>query len=74
MAIALAAGSLGAVGPSDIVTAAGDVAIRPLDPARILETRPGEQTDDGEFEGEGQVAAGRTVELQVAGRAWNSSG
>ena len=69
MAIALAAGSLGAVGPSDIVTAAGDVAIRPLDPARILETRPGEQTDDGEFEGEGQVAAGRTVELQVAGRA-----
>ena len=42
----------------------------PVLPARVLETRtgPGETTTDGEFEGEGRVSAGTTVELTVAGR------
>ena len=43
---------------------------KPLVPSRILETRsgPDDETVDGEFEGEGRVAAGATVELVVAGR------
>ena len=42
----------------------------PVVPARVLETRDGVEntTVDGEFEGEGRVAAGTTVELTVAGR------
>ncbi|MDW3216414.1 MAG: bifunctional metallophosphatase/5'-nucleotidase [Ilumatobacteraceae bacterium] len=42
----------------------------PVVPARLLETRDGEgnTTVDGDFEGEGRVAAGATVELTVAGR------
>ena len=42
----------------------------PLVPARLLETRDGVDftTIDGDFEGEGRVAAGTEVELQVAGR------
>jgi 5'-nucleotidase len=41
-----------------------------LVPARVLETRDGvgNTTIDGEFEGEGRVAAGSVVELTVAGR------
>lgn len=41
----------------------------PLAPARVLETRAGESTVDGEFEGVGRVASGETLELAVAGRA-----
>ncbi|MFK7917784.1 MAG: HYR domain-containing protein, partial [Ilumatobacter sp.] len=37
-------------------------------PERILETRAGESTVDGLFEGAGTLAAGKEVELQVAGR------
>jgi sugar lactone lactonase YvrE len=44
----------------------GDIV--PLVPARLLETRAGEKTVDGEFEGQGRVGAGSTVELVVAGR------
>ncbi len=44
--------------------------VQSLTPARLLETRigPDNTTVDGEFEGEGRVAAGDTVELVVAGR------
>ncbi|MFK7917319.1 MAG: bifunctional UDP-sugar hydrolase/5'-nucleotidase [Ilumatobacter sp.] len=44
---------------------------QPTGPARILETRVGNEftTIDGEFEGTGPVTGGSPVELQVAGRA-----
>jgi len=37
-------------------------------PARLLETRPGESTADGDFEGIGRRPAGSTMELKVTGR------
>jgi 2',3'-cyclic-nucleotide 2'-phosphodiesterase (5'-nucleotidase family) len=40
----------------------------PLTPARLLETREGAPTVDGVSQGEGQVGAGATYTLQVAGR------
>lgn len=44
--------------------------IQSLPPARLLETRdePGYETVDGEFQGEGRLGAGETLELVVAGR------
>lgn len=39
-----------------------------LVPARLLDTRPGEQTVDGTFAGGGLRAAGSTLELTVRGR------
>ncbi len=44
--------------------------VRSLPPARLLETRdePGYETVDGEFQGEGRLGAGETLELIVAGR------
>ena len=41
---------------------------RPLDPARLLETRPGLTTIDGQFSGAGLLPAGTVTELTVAGR------
>ncbi len=38
-------------------------------PARLLETRPGEPTSDGQQAGIGRLAARTTVEIQVTGRA-----
>ncbi len=40
----------------------------PLPPARLADTRPGQSTADGVFAGTGQLAAGSTLELAVAGR------
>ncbi len=40
----------------------------PLVPARLLETRTGELTVDGQFQAQGRAAAGSTTELIVAGR------
>ena len=40
----------------------------PVVPARLLDTRPGESTVDGQFAGSGRRAAGSTLELPVAGR------
>ncbi|MFK7917949.1 MAG: hypothetical protein AB8G14_07720, partial [Ilumatobacter sp.] len=37
-------------------------------PERILETRPGQTTIDGLFQGADRLAAGQEIELQVAGR------
>lgn len=37
-------------------------------PQRLLDTRPGEQTADGDFAGVGKLAAGDTLQLDVAGR------
>jgi len=42
---------------------------QPLVPARLLETRPGYPTFDGQFAGIGARAAGSVTELQVTGRA-----
>ena len=38
------------------------------EPTRVLETRPGLTTGDGLFEGTGELAAGTTLELDLAGR------
>ncbi|MDW3213468.1 MAG: hypothetical protein R8G01_05690 [Ilumatobacteraceae bacterium] len=42
--------------------------LQPLLPARLVESRPGEETVDGEFEGFGRVAAGSVTRFDVAGR------
>lgn len=62
-----------APGNAGIATAVVDVVAPgalPLPPARLLETRDGPDltTIDGDFEGDGKVAAGSFVALQVAGR------
>jgi hypothetical protein len=41
----------------------------PVDSARLLDTRPGESTVDGQGSGAGVTAAGSTLVLQVGGRA-----
>ena len=38
-------------------------------PLRLVDTRPGGATTDGQFAGIGQRAAGSTIDVQVAGRA-----
>jgi subtilisin family serine protease len=40
----------------------------PLEPGRLMDTRPGGSTVDGEFAGIGARAGGQVTELQVAGR------
>ena len=40
----------------------------PLVPARLLDTRPGNPTIDGQYAGQGQRQLGTTLELQVSGR------
>lgn len=40
----------------------------PLEPARLLETRPGLQTIDGQFQGIGARTGGTTLELVATGR------
>ena len=40
----------------------------PVAPARVFETRAGEDTVDGRFEGVGRLAAGSTTALAIAGR------
>ncbi len=37
-------------------------------PTRLMDTRPGSTTDDGQFQGAGRVAAASTVQLTVGGR------
>ena len=46
---------------------------RPLAPARLLDTRPGQRTTDGRSSGTGRVGAGGVVELDVTGRGGTSS-
>jgi Bacterial Ig domain len=41
----------------------------PLSPARLLETRPGNVTFDGQQQGEGLRSAGSITEVQITGRA-----
>jgi hypothetical protein len=41
----------------------------PTGSGRLLDTRPGASTVDGQFLGQGRVGAGQTIELQVAGRS-----
>ncbi|MCU1396175.1 MAG: hypothetical protein JWM34_4603 [Ilumatobacteraceae bacterium] len=43
-------------------------------PARLADTRPGQTTVDGMFAGVGQLAAGSTLQLSVAGRGGVSPG
>src|SRR5690606_13975744 len=40
----------------------------PLNPGRVLDTRPGNPTVDGEAAGDGVPAAGSPIQLQVGGR------
>lgn len=46
---------------------------RALEPARLLDTRPGERTIDGRFAGKGARAAGTVLQLDVAGRGGTAS-
>ena len=55
-------------GGSTPVSAAGAGFVS-LTPGRVLETRPGETTVDGQFQGIGLRSAGEITELPVAGRA-----
>ncbi len=41
----------------------------PIEPLRVLETRRGESTFDGESEGAGKMSAGETRRVQLAGRS-----
>ena len=45
-----------------------DSGIGTLTPARLLDTRPGETTVDGQFAGIGQPAAGSVTKVRIAGR------
>ena len=47
---------------------APNAAFGAVTPARLLETRPGAPTVDGEFQAHGPVAPGTPLQLQVAGR------
>ena len=47
----------------------GDGAVLPLTPARLADTTDGWVAADGLFEGDGMVAAGGTLTVDVAGRA-----
>lgn len=63
----LAAAAL--IGPQPALAAPPDlVQIRAVEPARLLDTRPGEKTIDGVSAGVGRASAGSTVTLKVAGR------
>ncbi len=53
----------------DVTASFADVpSFTPLNPARLLETRPGEDTVDGRSEGLGRLVARSTTRVQVAGR------
>lgn len=45
-----------------------DATFDPLDPARLLDTRPGTETVDGDFAGDGQLSGSDVIPLQVTGR------
>lgn len=45
-----------------------DATFNALDPARLLDTRPGGATIDGRFAGQGQLAGGQVLTLDVVGR------
>ena len=64
--VAVSSWVIGVAAPTDAATPG----YRPLpSPQRLLDTRPGELTADGEFAGIGKRAAGTTVQLDVAGRS-----
>ncbi len=53
----------------DVFNVLADTTYAPLPtPARLLDTRPGQTTIDGQFNGGGVIKAGSTIELPVAGR------
>lgn len=59
----------GSGGGSSAASADGMAAVEPLSaPARLLDTRSGETTVDGEFAGAGPLAPGSSLELMVRGR------
>jgi hypothetical protein len=58
----------------DVAGSAEGSAVVPLDPARLLDTRPGGQTVDGSAAGAGPIASGSTTEVQIAGRGGVPSG
>jgi hypothetical protein len=56
------------------VTPTNYTGIQTITPSRLLETRPGQTTIDGQSQGTGPVSAGSTYTLQVTGRAGISAG
>ena len=46
----------------------GATKLAPVVPARLADTRPGQATVDGQHTGTGQIPAGGTIEVKVAGR------
>ncbi|MEM1333091.1 MAG: hypothetical protein AAGG08_06490, partial [Actinomycetota bacterium] len=59
----------------DVTASFADVpAFSALNPARLLETRPGEATVDGVSAGAGRLAAGSVTRVEVAGRGGVPSG
>lgn len=62
-------GAVAIGGPtSPDVDAAADANMVPVVPARLLDSRPGESTVDGQDVGSGPITAGTSYSLQVAGR------
>ncbi|HWL42491.1 MAG TPA: hypothetical protein VNQ73_06065 [Ilumatobacter sp.] len=67
---ALVLGTATFVSSTGTATAAADLNIVPLQPARLLETRSGQAqpTVDGRFNAHGRLGAGRSVTFDVVGR------
>ncbi len=67
VAVAVITGSISFSVATPTISAEG---IAPLpEPRRLLDTRPGESTYDGQFAGNGTRPAGTTLQLPIAGRA-----
>jgi protein involved in polysaccharide export with SLBB domain len=64
----LAWGSIVLSSSAPPVAAASGPGLTPVVPARVLETRPGQETIDGQYQGQGPRSAGSVLELKVTGR------
>lgn len=51
-----------------VLVGVAEASLVPVEPARVFETRVGESTVDGRFEGVGRLGAGSTTEIEIAGR------
>lgn len=63
----------GTVATGGTLQSAGSLLVRLPTPARILDTRDGETTVDGDLAGIGEIAGGSIVEVPVLGRSGSSS-
>lgn len=55
--------------PTEVTVVISDRKFVTLEPARVLDTRAGEPTVDGEAAGAGPIGAGETIEIPITGRA-----